>query len=106
MLEHVVRCHKLVLSKYTLDEFSETLSDKFRFSKREVREARTLLSQRARLVTPENTETLPEIDQDDLPVLGTAVEAGSDCPVTGDKVFRGSIGQNERPARRKSHLLS
>ena len=85
LLEHVVRYHRLVLSKYILDEFSEKLSDKFRFSKREVREARTLLSQRATLVTPENMEPLPEIDLDDLPVLGTAVAAGSDCLVTGDK---------------------
>ncbi len=85
LLEHVVRYHRLVLSKYVLDEFSEKLSSKFQFSKREVREARTLLFQRATLVNPEKIETLPEIDPDDLSVLGTAVAAGCDCLVTGDK---------------------
>ena len=85
LLEHVVRYHRLVLSKYILDEFSEKLSGKFRFSKQEVREARTLLSQRATIVTPRDMEPPPEIDLDDLPVLGTAVAAGSGCLVTGDK---------------------
>jgi len=85
LLEHVVRYHGLVLSKYILDEFSEKLSTKFRFSKGEVRVARSLLSQRATLVEPEKVEPLQEIDLDDLPVLGTAVAAGCDCLVTGDK---------------------
>lgn len=85
LLEHVVRYHRLVLSKYILDEFSEKLSTKFNFSNREVREARSLLSQRATLVTPDHVEKLPDIDRDDLPVLGTAVAARCDCLVTGDK---------------------
>jgi putative PIN family toxin of toxin-antitoxin system len=85
LLEHVVRYHRLVLSDYILDEFSGKLSAKFRFSKREVREARTLLSERATLVKPAKVETLADIDPDDLPILGTAVAARCDCLVTGDK---------------------
>ena len=85
VLEDVVRHHELVLSNYILDEFTEKLTEKLRFNLGEVREARTLLSGKARLVNPVEIETPTGIDPDDLPVLGTAVAGQCDCIVTGDR---------------------
>ncbi len=85
LFEHVARNHQLVSSKYILDELAEHLLGKFHFTKRDVSVLLRLIRERAELFSPEPVSPPPPIDPDDLPILGTAVAAGCDCLVTGDK---------------------
>lgn len=93
LFEDVARNHQLVSSRYILTELEEHLH-RLGFSQREAREARTLVEEKAALVSPVDLDSPPGIDPDDLPVLGTAIAAKCDCIVTGDKelLALGSIG--------------
>jgi putative PIN family toxin of toxin-antitoxin system len=84
VLEDIVRHHELALSEYILDELTAKLTTKFGFSRKEAREAKALLLERAELVEPVPVEAPEGVDEDDRPILGTAASARSHCLVTGD----------------------
>ena len=85
VFEHVAIEHQLIVSDYILDEFAETMVEKFDFTHREAADARNLIRGRARVVKPISLRLRQRIDPDDLPVLGTAIAATCDCMITGDK---------------------
>ena len=85
LLEHVARNHQLISSRYILNELEDRLRDKFKYTRKEVRDAVRLIAERSELVTPGEIEISMPIDPEDLPVLGTAVAGSCRCLVTGDK---------------------
>lgn len=85
LFEDVARHHELVISDYILAEFMEKMVAKLGFTQKEAREAKALIRERARRVRPAELENPSDIDEDDLPILGTAVSGQVDCLVTGDK---------------------
>lgn len=85
LFEDVARHHELVISDYILAEFMEKMVAKLGFTQKEAREAKALIRERARRVRPAELENPSGIDEDDLPILGTAVSGQVDCLVTGDK---------------------
>ena len=84
VFEDVARHHELVISDYILSEFTKKMTVKLRFTRKETREAKDLILERARRVQPADLDPPPKIDVDDLPVLGTAVSGQVHCLVTGD----------------------
>ena len=88
LLEHCALRHVIVLSNYILDELRAVLSEKFDFNTAECREVLTLLRSRCVLVQPARLKSPGCSDQDDDPVIGTAVAGNCDCLVTGDKVLQ------------------
>lgn len=85
VFEDVVRHHELVLSDYILGEFTKKMTTKLRFTRKETREAKALILERARRVQPIDLDPPPKLDVDDLPILGTAVSGQVHCLATGDK---------------------
>ena len=85
VFEHVAIEHCLIASDYILDEFADTMVEKFGFTRREATDAGDVIRLRAEIVEPASVRLRRKIDPDDLPVLGTAVAAGCDCIITGDK---------------------
>lgn len=85
LLEHCVRQHEPVTSRFILDELRKTLVSKFGISRRDAAAAVRLLSTRFEIVTP--SELSPRVcrDPDDDAVLATAVAGRCDWLVTGDK---------------------
>ena len=75
----------LSVSVAILDEMSEVLVRKFRFTDEEVAEARRRIRAIARTVTPAVELNVVKEDADDNRILECAVSAGSDYIVSGDK---------------------
>lgn len=85
LLEHCARAHTLVSSHLLLREFEEKLSGKFSYTRRETREALTLLRSKMEIVKPAAMDTPVCRDKDDDVVLATALAGQCDCIVTGDQ---------------------
>jgi putative PIN family toxin of toxin-antitoxin system len=84
LLEHAVSSHTVVCSNYTLEEFREKLIAKFAISAADAKRAAALLRSRFEIVVPAVVPKSACPDEDDLPVLGSAVAGGCACAVTGD----------------------
>lgn len=74
----------LVISTYILDEFKQIAVKKLRFRHTVVTEALNLFYRLAVVVEPVDID-LPNVDENDLPIFGTAISGGSNFIVTGDK---------------------
>ena len=85
LLEHSVRAHEPVISAFILEEVHRGLLDKVRVPASQADQAVKLLRSRFEIVEPVAIEEGACRDPADLPVLGTAVAAGCDALVTGDK---------------------
>lgn len=85
VMEDVLAHHELVLSTYILGEVERKLSGKFGFPSTDLRDVRRFLSTQATVVEPVRLPAESCRDANDLPVLGTAVAAGADLLLTGDK---------------------
>ena len=85
LLEHCIRCHKIVASKFILTEFSDKLIAKFNFSRYEVSKATQLLISRLMIVTQKELERNVCRDAKDDFILGTATEGRCKCIISGDK---------------------
>ena len=85
LLEHCAYNHILITSSPLLQELEDKLADKFRYTRKETRDVKTLLDHTLEIVEP--TPLNPPVcrDPDDDVVLATAVAGGCDCIVTGDK---------------------
>ena len=77
--------HEIVVSQHIIDEVQRHYSGKFSPTPEGIREAAVLLHLRCTCVTPAHVPLEAFSDPDDLPVLGTAVAAGAEVLVTGDK---------------------
>jgi putative PIN family toxin of toxin-antitoxin system len=77
--------HELFLSQAILDELREHLAGKFKLPEERIQDIVRLLQGQASIVIPVDVSTQACRDSDDLPVLGTAMAAGAQCLVTGDK---------------------
>jgi len=88
LLDVWLEAHKLVLSEYILDELHDHLTGKFKVPRRQAGDIVRFLRTEAEMVKPAPLPAGTCDDQDDLPVLGTAVAAHADCLVTGDRELR------------------
>lgn len=75
----------LTVSRAILYEMADVLARKFRASPEEVAEARAIVKEAARTVTPTVELNVIKDDPSDNKVLECAVSAGVDYIVTGDK---------------------
>jgi putative PIN family toxin of toxin-antitoxin system len=76
--------HDVYLSEHILSEVAEHLADKFKMPTARVRGIVAFLRLHATIVKPSELPANTCRDEDDLPILGTAVAAAADCLVTGD----------------------
>lgn len=80
-----LRDHTVVLSEHILDELAEHYAGKFKATAEQTAAVVDMLRQNSNLVVPTSVPKKAFEDEDDLPVLGTAVAGQADCLVTGDK---------------------
>jgi len=85
LLEHCIRQHEIVTSKFILNELEGHLCRKFKFPDSDVRETMDMLYAVAKVIEPIPLKESVCRDQDDDMVLATALTGKSDCIVTGDK---------------------
>jgi putative PIN family toxin of toxin-antitoxin system len=76
---------ELFLSSFILTELERILRDKFRFTKRQTDERVTVIRRMAALVEPTERIALVTAKDDDNRILESALAAGADYLVTGDK---------------------
>ena len=95
VFEVCLAAHEIVLSEHILKELRRHLRVKFKVPASHADQVIAFLREHAALVKPAKVPASACRDHSDLPVLGTAVAAESDCLVTGDrdlldlKEFRG-----------------
>jgi len=95
VFEVCLAAHEIVLSEHILKELRRHLRVKFKVPASHADQVIAFLREHAALVKPAKVPANACRDHSDLPVLGTAVAAESDCLVTGDrdlldlKEFRG-----------------
>ncbi len=85
LFEHCVKNHTIISSQYIIDEFVERLISKFKFSKTEAIEAKTIVFERIDSVVPVKIKKNNLDDKDDIPVVGTALSGDCELLITGDK---------------------
>ena len=85
VLEHCIREHDPVTSLAILEEVRRNLVAKVRVSQRDANDAVRLLRERLELVEPVVLGEPVCRDPDDDVILGTALVAGADAIVTGDR---------------------
>lgn len=86
--------HQIILSEYILAELSPHLRVKLKMADGQVDEIVLFLRQQSTIVAPTSAQ-IDFTDQDDLPVLGTAVAGQADVLVTGDAELQ-KLGRYER----------
>jgi len=77
--------HEIVLSEHILRELHRHLRGKFKMPPRQVDAILAFLRNSVTVVTPAKVTAGACRDQSDLAVMGTALAAGADCLVTGDR---------------------
>lgn len=94
VLQHVVAGHQLITGDVVLEEIARVLSAKFAVPEEEIATFETELRNRSH-VQPKPVKLLDVYvsDSDDAWVLASAVEAGADFLVTGDKVLLDLSGE-------------
>lgn len=96
LFEHCIRTHQLLSCPFIREEFREKLVSKFRFTKREARDAAQLIFSRMRFIKASPVDLCESPDPDDIQVLGAAASSECEILVTGDhaplqlKEFRGT----------------
>ena len=85
LLTLVYRDHVVILSKHILDEVSRHYRGKFKATKLQADTAVAFLRSSSEIVVPAAVPPGTVSDQDDLPVLGTAIADDASCLVTGDQ---------------------
>ena len=85
LLTLVYRDHVVILSKHILDEVSRHYREKFKATKFQADAAVAFLRSSSEIVVPAGVPPGTLRDQDDLPILGTAIAGDASCIVTGDR---------------------
>jgi putative PIN family toxin of toxin-antitoxin system len=75
----------MTVSQAILDEMADVLARKFKMTETAIEEAKAIVTQAARVVTPAVKLQVVKEDPDDDKILECAVSGGSDYIVTGDK---------------------
>ena len=84
VFEVCVSDHALVISEYIIREISSSLHKKIKLPKQIVQDVISYLRDVAETVEPEHVDKSLCRDEDDLPVIGTAVKGNAAFIVTGD----------------------
>ena len=77
--------YKILLSEYILSEVAEGLANKIRLPHVTVQEITQFLREHAQMVKPEAIEESISEDEQDLPIIGTALTGNAHFLITGDK---------------------
>jgi len=85
LLEACLASHEIVLSEHILGELRRHLRGKIRLPAERADSILSFLRQSATVVVPAKVTPDACRDRTDLAVLGTALAAGADCLVTGDR---------------------
>ena len=85
LVEHCVRYHEIVTSEFIFTEYSNNLITKFGIPAPEVNKAVRFLRSRLTIVVPLSLGAKVCRDPKDDSVLGTAIQGGCQCIITGDK---------------------
>jgi len=82
---HCLKNHNIYASTHILEEFVEKLVSKFKYSKNEASNAKTVVFERIKIIEPKEMEGIDMKDKDDIPIIGTAFSANCKYLITGDK---------------------
>jgi putative PIN family toxin of toxin-antitoxin system len=85
VFEACLASHEIALSEYILRELRRHLAGKIKVPPRQADAILSFLREHATLVRPAKVPADACRDRNDLAVLGTALAAGADCLVTGDR---------------------
>jgi len=85
VFEVCLASHEIVISEDILREVRRHLGTRFRLPSRQADAVLSFLREHATMVRPAKVPSGACRDRTDLPVLGTALAAGADCLVTGDR---------------------
>jgi len=85
LFESCLGAHECATSASILEETEDALRRKIRLPAPRAAAIRSFLEEHLHLVTPVTVEADSCRDPDDLVVLGTAIAAGAECVVSGDK---------------------
>ena len=85
LLEDVLTHHEMIASAFIVNEVTEKLHDKFKFTAADCNELRRFLNATATMVQPTKLDPRSCRDPENIPVLGTAVAGAADFLVSGDK---------------------
>lgn len=85
LLEACLESHEIIISQHILDEVREHLIRKLKVPPRQAGATVRFLKEVAVIVEPVKVPKDACRDRTDLPVIGTALAAGADCLVSGDK---------------------
>jgi putative PIN family toxin of toxin-antitoxin system len=85
VLRTILAKHKLVASKFILDELERVLCDKLKMPVAKVRAVTTLIRQSASMVEPEIPATCPADDPDDRWIVATAIYGEAQVLVSGGR---------------------
>lgn len=80
-----LRRHEIILSEHILAELREHLADKIKLTPTRIRAIEALLREHGEIVEPVSVPSDLCTDEDDLPVLGTALAGAVEALVTGDR---------------------
>lgn len=85
LLEHCFCHHEVVLSAAIFDELVDVLTRKFKFLPKEAHQVVRLLKSRVKIVVPKPLPRPICRDPDDDKIIATALSAGCNAIISGDK---------------------
>lgn len=85
LVEHSLKVHEIICSKFILDELAEKLQKKFKYEIEDINEALSIFRSKMEIVMPSQLEQQVCRDIDDDWILSTALTGKAQCIVTGDK---------------------
>ena len=85
LVEHSLKVHEIISSKFILDELAEKLQKKFKYETEDINEALSIFRSKMEIVIPSQLEQQVCRDIDDDWILATALAGKAQCILTGDK---------------------
>ena len=85
LVEHCLRTHQCFTSEFILNELSDKLVNRFKYSDDDAFRVNSLLRSKMEIITPLPLREGICRDPDDDTILATAFAGNADCIVTGDK---------------------
>jgi putative PIN family toxin of toxin-antitoxin system len=84
LVEHSLKVHEIISSKFILDELAEKLQKKFKYETEDINEALSIFRSKMEIVIPSQLEQQVCRDIDDDWILATVLAGKAQCIVTGD----------------------
>ncbi len=85
LFEYCTKNHLLYTSEYIINEFEEKLKFKFKYSKKIIQEAKSLIFQKIHIIELIDNKNIDFSDKKDIQIINTAISSNSDLLITGDK---------------------